>query len=127
MNYRKLLPVLFGFFVMGFCDVVDIATSYVKSDFGLSETLAGLIPSAVFMWFLLLSVPTALLMNRIGRKKTVQISNIVTFAGMLIPFFVYTFESTMLTFALLGIGNTMLQVSLNPLLTNVVKGNSLSS
>ncbi len=124
---KKILPVLFGFFVMGFCDVVGIATSYVKADFGLSESLAGLIPSAVFMWFLLLSVPTALLMNKIGRKKTVQLSNVVTFLGMMIPFFVYTFESAMVAFALLGIGNTMLQVSLNPLLTNVVKGDSLTS
>ncbi len=124
---KKILPVLFGFFVMGFCDVVGIATSYVQKDFGLSETLAGFIPSAVFFWFLFLSVPTALLMNKIGRKKTVQLSNVITFAGMLIPFFVYTFESAMLAFALLGIGNTLLQVSLNPLLTNVVKGDSLTS
>ncbi len=124
---KKILPVLFGFFVMGFCDVVGIATSYVQQDFGLSETLAGLIPSAVFMWFLLLSIPTALLMNKIGRKKTVQLSNVITFIGMMIPFFIYTFESAMLAFALLGIGNTMLQVSLNPLLTNVVKGDSLTS
>ncbi len=124
---KKILPVLFGFFVMGFCDVVGIATSYVKQDFALSETLAGFIPSAVFLWFLLLSVPTALLMNKIGRKKTVQLSNVITFVGMLIPFFVYSFESAMLAFALLGIGNTLLQVSLNPLLTNVVKGDSLTS
>ncbi|MFR9498268.1 MAG: MFS transporter [Rikenellaceae bacterium] len=124
---KKILPVLFGFFVMGFCDVVGIATSYVQADFGLSETLAGLIPSAVFMWFLLLSVPTSMLMNKIGRKKTVQLSNVVTALGMMIPFFIYTFESAILAFALLGIGNTMLQVSLNLLLTNVVKGDSLTS
>ncbi|MFI3316505.1 MAG: MFS transporter [Rikenellaceae bacterium] len=127
MNLKRVMPVLFGFFVMGFCDVVGIATSYVKADFGLSETLAGFIPSAVFMWFLLLSVPIALLMNKIGRKMTVQLSNVVTFLGMMIPFFAYTFSSTMIAFALLGIGNTMLQVSLNPLLTNVVKGDSLTS
>lgn len=127
MNLRKLLPVLFGFYVMGFCDVVGIATSYVKVDFSLSETLAGFIPSAVFMWFLLLSIPTALLMGRIGRKKCVQLSNLITFIGMMIPFFSYTFTSCMVAFALLGIGNTMLQVSLNPLLTNVVKGDSLTS
>lgn len=124
---KKILPVLFGFFVMGFCDVVGIATSYVQADFGLSETLAGLIPSAVFMWFLLLSVPTALLMNKIGRKRTVQLSNLITILGMIIPLFIYTFESAIIAFALLGIGNTMLQVSLNPLLTNVVKGDSLTS
>lgn len=40
-SVKALLPVLFGFFIMGFCDVVGISTSYVKSDFGLSETIAG--------------------------------------------------------------------------------------
>lgn len=126
-SISKVLPVLFGFFIMGFCDVVGIATSYVQKDFGLSETLAGFIPSAVFLWFLLLSVPTALMMNKIGRKATVQLSNVVTILGMVIPFFVYDFTSCMIAFALLGIGNTMLQVSLNPLLTNVVKGDALTS
>lgn len=58
-----LLPVLFGFFIMGFCDVVGISTSYVQTDFCLSETVAGLIPFMVFLWFLLLSVPSAMAMN----------------------------------------------------------------
>ncbi len=121
------VPVLATFFVMGFCDVVGIATSYLKQDFGLSESLSGFIPSMVFIWFLFLSVPAALLMNRLGRKTMVQVSNVVTFAGMLIPFFWYSFPSCMMAFVLLGIGNTILQVSLNPLLTNVVSGERLSS
>lgn len=123
----KVLPVLYGFFVMGFCDVVGIATSYAKADFSLSETVAGLIPSMVFIWFFLLSVPAAVLMDRLGRKKMVQISNLITFAGMLVPFFHYNFATCMIGFVFLGIGNTILQVSLNPLLTNVVKGDALTS
>ena len=123
----NFIPVLATFFVMGFCDVVGIATSYLKQDFALSESLAGFIPSMVFIWFLFLSVPAAILMNRIGRKAMVQVSNAVTFVGMLIPFFSYTFVSAMVAFILLGIGNTLLQVSLNPLLTNVVKGERLTS
>ena len=123
----KVLPILFSFFVMGFCDVVGISTTYVKNDFNLSEALAGFIPSMVFLWFLLLSVPVALGMNRIGRKRTVQISNAITIVGMLIPFVSYNFATCMVAFALLGIGNTILQVSLNPLLTNVVSGESLTS
>lgn len=126
-NITQLLPVLFGFFIMGFCDVVGISTSYVQHDFNLNETMAGFIPSMVFIWFLLLSLPSALLMNRIGRKNMVQLSNLITIAGMLIPFFSYTLVTCMAAFLLLGIGNTMLQVSLNPLLTNVVKGNALTS
>lgn len=126
-NITKALPVLFGFFVMGFCDVVGISTSYVKQDFNLSETLAGFIPSMVFIWFLLLSIPAAMAMNKVGRKTMVQVSNVITFIGMLLPFISYNFVTCMLAFVLLGVGNTILQVSLNPLLTNVVKGNALTS
>lgn len=126
-SLTKALPVLFGFFVMGFCDVVGIATSYVKQDFNLSESLAGLIPSMVFIWFLLLSIPVAVAMNKAGRKSMVQISNIITFAGMMLPFISYNFATCLLAFVFLGIGNTILQVSLNPLLTNVVTGKALTS
>ena len=47
-----LLPIFFAFFVMGFVDVVGIATSYVKTDFQLSERASGFLPSMVFLWFL---------------------------------------------------------------------------
>ena len=124
---HNAIPVLSTFFVMGFCDVVGIATSYVKADFGLSESVAGFIPSMVFIWFLLLSIPAALLMNRLGRKTMVQISNAVTLAGMLIPIFSYSLVAVVAAFVLLGIGNTVLQISLNPLLTNVVSEKKLSS
>lgn len=130
MNGKKsyaYISVLALFFVMGFCDVVGIATSYLKQDFALSESVAGLIPSMVFVWFLVLSVPSSLMMNRIGRKGMVLLSCIVTSVGMVIPFIYYNFITSLVGFALLGIGNTMLQVSLNPLLSNVVSGEKLSS
>jgi len=124
----KALPVLFGFFIMGFCDVVGISTTYMKETFQLSEWAAGFIPSMVFFWFLLFSIPTAIVMNKIGRKMTVQVSNIVTIIGMFIPLFFQTsLVAYIIAFILLGIGNTILQVSLNPLLTNVVKGDALTS
>ena len=82
-NITKALPVLFGFFVMGFCDVVGISTSYVKQDFNLSETLAGFIPSMVFIWFLLLSIPAAMAMNKAGRKTMVQVGTLANFRGIM--------------------------------------------
>ncbi|MFA6592041.1 MAG: MFS transporter [Bacteroidales bacterium] len=124
---KKILPVLFAFFVMGFCDVVGIATSYVKLDFGWSETMAGFVPSMVFVWFFFLSVPAALAMNKTGRKTMVILSNVITFIGMLIPFVSYNVYTCMTAFIFLGIGNTILQVSLNPLLSNVVSGKNLTS
>ena len=126
-NVKALLPVLFGFFIMGFVDVVGISVGFVKKDFQLSETVANFLPSMVFLWFLLLAVPAAIFMNRVGRKKTVLVSMLVTIVGMLIPFVDYNMITCFVAFALLGIGNTILQVSLNPLLTNVVTGNVLAS
>lgn len=126
-NVKALLPVLFGFFIMGFVDVVGISVGFVKKDFQLSETVANFLPSMVFLWFLLLAVPAAIFMNRVGRKKTVLVSMFVTIVGMLIPFVDYNMITCFVAFALLGIGNTILQVSLNPLLTNVVKGSVLAS
>jgi len=129
----KILPVLFGFFVMGFCDVVGITSAHVKEDLlsayspEFRDTLSNMVPLAMFTMFLIFSIPTGILMNRIGRKKTVQLSNAITIVAMFIPLIRYSFPMTLVAFALLGIANTMLQVSLNPLLTNVVKGDKLTS
>jgi fucose permease len=127
VNITKILPVLIGFFVMGFVDLVGIATNYVKADFRLSDTMANLLPSMVFFWFLVLAVPTGLLMNKIGRKNTVLLSLIVTLPALLIPIVTYSFVSMLLSFTLLGIGNTMMQVSLNPLLANIVDEKKMAS
>lgn len=122
-----VLPVLFGFFIMGFADVVGISTSYVKQDFGLSDSMANLLPMMVFLWFAVFSVPTGMMMNILGRKKTVLISFAITLVALLVPLLAYRFEMILFAFALLGIGNTIMQVSLNPLLTNVVSGEKLTS
>ncbi len=119
-NVSKLLPVLLSFFVMGFVDIVGIATSHVKEDFALSDTWASLISVMVLLWFLLISIPTGVLMGRLGRKNTVLLSAVITTVGLLLPLVDYTFPVVLLAFALLGIGNTILQVSLIPLLTSVV-------
>ncbi len=126
-SISKILPVLFGFFVMGFVDLVGIATNYVKQDFALSDTLANLLPMTLFLWFAILSVPTGIVMSRLGRKRTVLLSMVITFLAMLIPLISYSFPMMLVAFGLLGIGNTIIQVSLNPLLTNVVRGDRLTS
>jgi len=126
-SISHILPVLFGFFVMGFCDVVGITATHMKVDFGLSDTLSNMIPVALFSMFLFFSIPTGMLMNKIGRKKTVLLSNLITSMAMLIPLIHYSYGSTLVAFGLLGLGNTILQVALNPLLTNVVKGDRLTS
>lgn len=115
------------FFTMGFIDLIGIATNYVKSDFSLSDTAANAFSVMVYLWFLIFSVPTGILMNKIGRKKTVLLSLVVTFIGLCIPFIAYSSISMLVCFSFLGLGNTLMQVSLNPLLTNIISGNRLPS
>ncbi len=131
---RALVPVMAAFFVMGFVDLVGTATNYVKPKFNLSDSQANLFTSMVFFWFLIFSVPTGVLMNKIGRRRTVLISLIVTAVAMLLPVVAYTGAAgtprlvlMIVSFSLLGIGNTLMQVSLNPLLTVFVNGDKLAS
>lgn len=115
-----LLPILFGFFVMGFCDIVGFTSDYVQRSFGWSDAVTGFVPSMVFIWFLFLGIPVGNMMNKWGRKNTVLLSMAVTVVGMLLPLVAYNGVTCMAAFAFLGIGNAILQVSLNPLLSNVV-------
>jgi len=124
---KLLIPVMFAFFAMGAVDFVGIATNYVKMDFRLSDTLANLFTSMTFFWFLLFSVPTGLLMNKIGRRKTVLLSLLITMAALVTPMFRYTPVLIMISFSLLGIGNTVMQVSLNPLVADIVSKGKVSS
>lgn len=127
LSLNKLLPVMFGFFIMGFVDIVGVATSYVKNDFaGMNDTMVNMISFSCFLWFLLLSIPTGMLMNRIGRKKTVLLSFAIHVIAMIVPLIAYDFTAVLIAFALIGIGNTLLQVSLNPLVTNVIQSDKLT-
>ena len=123
----RLVPVMLCFFAMGFVDLVGIASNYVKSDLQLTDAEANIFPSLVFFWFLIFSVPTGVLMNCIGRKKTVLLSLVVTFVSLLLPVFGESYLLMLCSFSLLGIGNALMQTSLNPLLSNIVTGNKLAS
>lgn len=115
------------FFTMGFVDLVGIASNYVQKDLMLSDAKANMMPSLVFFWFLIFSVPTGVLMNRIGRKKTVILSIAVTALSLMLPLFGNSFPLMLISFSLLGIGNALMQTSLNPLISNIVNPSSLAS
>ena len=123
----SLLSVMLCFFVMGFVDLVGIASNFVKADLALSDSTANMLPSLVFFWFLIFSVPTGMLMNRIGRKNTVLLSLVVTVVSLMLPLFGESFPMMLLSFSLLGIGNALMQTSLNPLVQSVIRGGNLAS
>lgn len=123
----QMAPVMLCFFAMGFVDLVGTASNYVQKDLSLTDSQANLFPSLVFFWFLIFSVPTGILMNRIGRKKTVLISLIVTAVSLVIPITGDSYTTMLVSFSLLGIGNAIMQTSLNPLVTNLISGDKLAS
>lgn len=122
-----LIPVMLAFFAMGFVDLVGIASNFVKNDLQLSDSVANILPSLVFFWFLIFSVPTGVLMNKIGRKKTVMLSLLVTLISLAMPIFGNSFAVMLLSFSLLGIGNAIMQTSLNPLIAAITGGRNLAS
>ena len=122
-----LIPVMLCFFCMGFVDLVGIASNYVKEDLGLSDSVANIFPSLVFFWFLIFSVPTGMLMNKIGRKNTVLLSLVVTVVSLFIPLLGSSFTMMLIAFSLLGIGNALMQTSINPLAMLIIGDKNLAS
>lgn len=123
----SLLPVLMSFFVMGFVDVVGVSTGYAKRDFNLSPSMAQLLPSMVFIWFFVLSIPCSVLQSRIGKRKVLLLGLVLTSIGMFTTFIHYTYPLLLLSFLFIGIGNTIIQVSANPLLRDVSSSEKFSS
>ncbi|EAR02946.1 MFS transporter [Maribacter sp. HTCC2170] len=127
IEVSKLFPVFLTFIVMGFVDIVGVSTGYVQKDFGLSDSMAQFIPSMVFIWFFVFSIPVGILQDKLGKKKMMNIGIIITILGMLIPFLHYSFEVILIAFVFMGIGNTIVQVAASPLLQEVSSKNKLSS
>lgn len=123
----QIIPVMLCFFAMGFVDLVGTASNYVQKDLALTDSQANLFPSLVFFWFLIFSVPTGMLMNRIGRKKTVLLSLVITAVSLLIPIAGDSYVIMLLAFSMLGIGNAVMQTSLNPLVSNLIGDDKLAS
>lgn len=123
----KIFPVFLTFIVMGFVDIVGVSTGYVQKDFELSDSMAQFIPSMVFIWFFVFSIPVGILQDKIGKKKMMNLGIGITLFGLLLPFLDYSFLTTLIAFVFMGIGNTVIQVSANPLLQEVVSERRLPS
>lgn len=119
VSLKHIVPVFLSFYIMGFVDLVGVATGYIKQDFNLSDSMAQLLPSMVFIWFALISIPTGIYQDRIGKRKMASLAMIITGIGLIIPFIHYSYTTVIIAFIILGIGNTILQVSANPLLIDI--------
>ena len=125
-----MLPLLAGFFVMGFGDIIGTVMNQVKAECAANaKSISWLMPIFAYVWFLVISIPTGVLSGRIGRKNSVLVSLAVTVAAMVVPLFAnaerwYLYVAA---FALVGIGNTVIQAALPALMSNVVEPSQLAS
>ncbi|RPI41270.1 MAG: MFS transporter, partial [Bacteroidetes bacterium] len=126
-NPAVIIPVLLSFFVVSFIDLVGTGVDELKADVNTPQYVLQLIPVVALIWFFLLSVPVGVWQDRAGKKKVLNVGILVTTAGLIVPVFGNTLPVILVAFALLGIGNTILQVSANPLLVDVVPSHRASS
>jgi len=127
INLNKVIPVLFSFIVMGFVDIIGVATGYVKHDFQLTDFIAQFLPMMVLLWFFVLSVPAGVLQDKFGKRNMLKVGMFIQAVGLGVPFIYYSFPMMFASFILLGIGNTVIQVSANPLLQDVTPSVKLES
>lgn len=122
-----ILPVMFGFLAMGFIDMIGLITNNVRVDFGMSDSLVNTISLSCYLWFLLLSIPVGMALTRWGRKNMVLLSLAIHVLALMLPYLWYSFAGVLIAFSLIGIGNTILQVAMNPLVTDVVDADRVTS
>ena len=122
-----ILPVMFGFLAMGFIDMIGLVTNNVRADFNMSDGLVNTISLSCYLWFLLLSIPVGMALTKWGRKKMVLLSLAIHVLALMLPYLYYGFASVLVAFSLIGIGNTILQVAMNPLVTDVVNSERVTS
>ena len=131
MNRKTvLLPMLAGFFVMGFGDIIGTVMNQVKAECAANaDTISWLMPIFAYVWFLVISIPTGVMSGRIGRKNSVLVSLVVTVAAMAVPLFASAerWYLYVVAFGLVGIGNTIIQAALPALMSNVVEPSQLAS
>lgn len=126
-SLSAILPVMFGFLAMGFIDMIGLVTNYVKADFNMSDGLVNTISLSCYLWFLVLSIPVGMALTRWGRKRMVLVSLAIHIVALILPYVSYSFSTVLVAFSLIGIGNTILQVAMNPLVTDVVCGEKVTS
>jgi fucose permease len=125
--FYQIAPVFFAFVIMGFVDIIGVATAYLNQDFHLDDFIAQFFPMMVLLWFFCLSVPVGILQDRFGKKNMLSAGIVVQAFGLGLPFLNYSFVMMFASFIFLGIGNTIIQVSSNPLLQDVSPPRKLAS
>ena len=130
-NYRAMAMVTTLFFVWGFLTALnDILVPHLKSIFELTYARVMLIQSAFFGAYFVFAIPSAMVIEKIGYKKTMVAGLLVMAVGALLfvpAANVPSFELFLAALIVLATGVTALQVAANPYVTVLGPSRTASS
>ena len=118
-NYRPALTLLATlFFMWGFITVINnTLLPHLRSVFELNYTQTTLIESVWFIAYFVASIPSAMLIRRIGYKKSIVYGLLAMAAGalMMVPAAkIPSYEVVLVALFVIASGITLLQVAANP-------------
>jgi MFS transporter, FHS family, L-fucose permease len=120
MSQRRpwmVLLVFLIFFVISFLtNILGPLIPDLISGFHITLGLAGFLPFAFFVAYGIMSIPAGMLLERFREKPVMLAAFASAFAGSLLFATTPTYAIALLSLFLIGIGMTMLQVAINPLL-----------
>jgi fucose permease len=112
-----VLLVFLIFFVISFLtNILGPLVPDIIKGFSLSLTLAGFLPFSFFVAYGVMSIPAGFLLDRFGQKPILISAFVLAFAGSFLFASFPTFTVALISLFMIGIGMTMLQVAINPLL-----------
>ena len=112
-----VLLVLLIFFVVSFLtNILGPLVPDIIRSFSLSLTLAGFLPFSFFVAYGVMSIPAGVLLDRFGQKPILIAAFVLAFGGSFLFASMPTFTVALMSLFMIGIGMTMTQVAINPLL-----------
>lgn len=110
------------FFIWGFCHaMLDVLNKHFQNILSLSKTQSGLVQTSVFGAYLLMALPAALLIRRIGYQRGILVGLVILAAGafLFIPagLVFKTFWSFCLSLFILSTGLACIETAANPYVT----------
>jgi FHS family L-fucose permease-like MFS transporter len=110
------------FFIWGFCHaMLDVLNTYFKGLLDLSKAQSGMVQTSVFGAYLLVGLPAAVLIRRIGYQRGILVGLVILAAGafLFIPAgqILHTFWSFCLALFVLSMGLATIETAANPYVT----------
>ena len=120
MRYRSSFLVgviLIIWFVISFVtNILGPLMPIIIETYQLSLTMAGFLPFSFFLAYGVMSIPAGVMIEKLGKKKSMLIAFSLNLLGTLLFAFNPQYSMALASLFVIGIGMAMLQVIINPLM-----------